>query len=166
MSCSQLFYTFLDGLPKRNVFSTKRLPPGNYVFRFDLGGLEMINFRAGRERLVEDLVSRYPHEETGIRRYMTAVERASHGTNALMMSKFVPPRMPGSKAVSRWLANAAWKLGRRTAKDVVADFVTDPELQALLGGGQMIDWNLSPGKASTSALLPVLIIRLNGRIVN
>jgi hypothetical protein len=106
----------------------------------------MVDFRAGRDVLVEELVARYPHEESGIRRYMAAVEGAANGTNALMFSKFVPQRMPGRKALSRMLANIAQGYGRRTASEVVADYVNDPELRALLTGGQMIDWNLSPDK--------------------
>jgi len=118
--------------------------------RFDLGGGpdDMVDFRAGRDVLVEELVARYPHEESGIRRYMAAVEGAANGTNALMFSKFVPQRMPGRKALSRMLANIAQGYGRRTASEVVADYVNDPELRALLTGGQMIDWNLSPDKVS------------------
>lgn len=117
--------------------------------RFDLGGGpdNMIEFKAGRNALVQELVARYPHEEKGIRSYMRAVEfDASLGTNALMASKFVPPRMPFHKQISRWLAGLSWTLGRRTAKEVVEEHVKDPELRALLSGGQLIDWNLSPDK--------------------
>lgn len=57
--------------------------------RFDLGaGPEnMIDFRAGRDVLVDDLVERYPHEKAGIKAYMAAVKRSAVGTNALMLSK-------------------------------------------------------------------------------
>jgi len=118
--------------------------------RFDLGGGpdDMVDFRAGRDVLVEDLVARYPHEEAGIRAYMAAVRRSQVGTNALMASKFVPPRMPGGAALSRALARVAQRYGRRTASEVVAEYVADPELRALLSGGQLIDWNLAPDKVS------------------
>eukprot|EP00873_Tetraselmis_striata_P025643 jgi/Tetstr1/445907/TSEL_033536.t1 len=118
--------------------------------RFDLGGGpdDMVDFRAGRDVLVEDLVARYPHEEAGIRAYMAAVRRSQVGTNALMASKFVPPRMPGGAALSRALAGVAQRYGRRTASEVVAEYVADPELRALLSGGQLIDWNLAPDKVS------------------
>eukprot|EP00951_Prasinocladus_malaysianus_P043999 scaffold558818_cov29-Prasinocladus_malaysianus.AAC.1 len=132
----------------RVYFSEAQRPYILPCLRFDLGGgpEDLIDFRAGRDVLVEGLVARYPAEEDGIRRYMKAVEGAANGTNAIMWTKLLPYNMPGRLAVSNWLAKIAQGYGRRTAKELVNEYVTDPELRALLAGGQMIDWNLAPDK--------------------
>mmetsp|Transcript_33263 Transcript_33263/g.106074 ORF Transcript_33263/g.106074 Transcript_33263/m.106074 type:complete len:288 (+) Transcript_33263:289-1152(+) len=120
--------------------------------RFDLGGGRTVDFRMGRGAVVEELIREFPREEEGIRRYLDAVTRSGRATDAMMAEKFVPLWLPGRGApMRRWLhrvvegpSGRAWD----TAADVVAEYVADPALRALLAGGQMIDYNLPPGQVS------------------
>lgn len=74
-----------------------------------------------------------------------------------LLSKFVPPAMPGGKFIRGLLASLAQRYGRHTASVVVSKYVKDPELQALLAGGQLIDWNLSPAKVERRAFTRILV---------
>ena len=69
-------------------------------------------------------------------------------TDALMAVKFVPQQMPGRQAIINKLYAHTMEMAQFTAKEMVEKYVQDPELRAVLSGGQLIDWNLQPDKVS------------------
>ena len=79
------------------------------------------------------------------------------GLDALMAGKLVPVRTdsaPGGilarvlAAVCRRLFKKAEIGARESAAEVVSKYVSDPAAIAALAAGQMIDWNLPPGKVA------------------
>eukprot|EP01090_Pellita_catalonica_P016544 TRINITY_DN4760_c0_g2_i1.p1 TRINITY_DN4760_c0_g2~~TRINITY_DN4760_c0_g2_i1.p1 ORF type:complete len:464 (-),score=87.12 TRINITY_DN4760_c0_g2_i1:234-1478(-) len=72
---------------------------------------------------------------------------AGTSTNAYVLLRLLPRRFNKSR-LYKWLYGKMLNQMNLTADEVVKEYVSDPRLIALLSGGQLIDWNLQPNKAS------------------
>jgi phytoene dehydrogenase-like protein len=126
---------------------------------FDMGSKdgtrsEFIEYRKGMSEVKAELVKNFPEEKEGIEAYLEflkssqmfmgipgfgvceclAVLKLAKGT---FLDTFVSPFRAKLEAYVE-------KFTARTADEVIKTYVKDQRLVALLGGGQLIDWNMKP----------------------
>ena len=116
---------------------------------FDLGDPnDLYRYRKGREAIMEELLTRFPHEKEGIKAYFKNLGNAQMATYSFAILKILPLSWQNS-FVGRWLFSLFLsKAADRSATEEVEKFIKDPKLRALLSGGQLIDWNLAPDRTS------------------
>ena len=115
---------------------------------FDLGDGDMVRYRRGKEAVIAELVKKFPKEERNIKQYMKQLFWASVATRVFVLMKLLP--LSWTKG---YLHSALHKLflycgAGKTADEMVKNYFKDPKLQALISGGQLIDWNLAPDQVS------------------
>jgi phytoene desaturase len=111
----------------------------------------------GKERYKEKLISNFPKEENGIKKYFSVLDKVTKATEASMSSGTGPLGMLGFLLKHPVML----KYGRATYQKLLDEVTTDKLLQAVLSA-QSATYGLPPGKAS--ALIPLLVLNhfLNG----
>jgi phytoene dehydrogenase-like protein len=102
---------------------------------------DRFDYPKGKERLVEALAVRFPHERAGIAAYFDDVHRISKELNALMSMERLGDvaRLPfRAPTVTRWVL--------RSARALIEHHVADARLRAVLGA-QAGDHGLPPSRA-------------------
>jgi len=113
----------------------------------DIGEGDMIRYRKGKEALRSELVARFPKQVKALDRYLEMVSGAACANRLYTVMHTMP----------LWLRRILegpimWhfkKYALPTAHEMaVRCGITDPRLEAVLTGGQLIDWNCTPKDVS------------------
>jgi len=132
------------GTRKQEVFDTIDLDGRDF-------DRDVIQYRAGRQRIVDELIRKFPNSKQNIIDYMQfAAKTASKITHIFILSKIFPHSFlfNESNLIHRMFIAPYLKYARMTANQVLDEFIADPKLKAVIGGGQLIDWCLIPSDAS------------------
>jgi all-trans-retinol 13,14-reductase len=101
---------------------------------------ETFDIPRGKDRFIDRLVSRFPSEQQGIKRYFQLVERVNRGLDSVM-------ECHGFRGMLTLLAQAPALIlhGFRSATSVIRRHIRDPKLQAILEA-RSGDHGVSPAK--------------------
>ena len=119
-------------------------------------GEERFDIPKGRDKFIQRLVERFPHEENGIRRYMDTVTEIMLSTRRIRPPKSLRGAMRSAKAVFTLL-----KWGLRTGAGLINSHVKDPILRAILAG-QSGDHGLPPSQVSAGVHAGIVQHYFNG----
>jgi len=114
---------------------------------FDIGEGDMIRYRKGKEALRSELVRRFPKQEAGLDRYLDMVNRTSFANRIFTVMHSMPLwlrrilRGPIMRHFRKFALPTAHEMALRCG-------ISDPRLEAVLTGGQLIDWNCTPKDVS------------------
>eukprot|EP00484_Ammonia_sp_Unknown_P018878 CAMPEP_0197024112 /NCGR_PEP_ID=MMETSP1384-20130603/4752_1 /TAXON_ID=29189 /ORGANISM="Ammonia sp." /LENGTH=802 /DNA_ID=CAMNT_0042452451 /DNA_START=138 /DNA_END=2546 /DNA_ORIENTATION=+ len=121
----------------------------------DLDGIDfkkdVIQYRGGRERLMSELIAKFPKSEQNIKNYFQFLKQTGGRiTDLYVLSKLFPHSFLFN--TEHWFHQRFiapyMKYTKMTADEVIKEYIDDPKLRAVIGGGQLIDWCLIPCKAS------------------
>ena len=115
-----------------------------------------VEFRKGRKALLAELEAQFPAEKDNLRRYMKFFDASNYVAESFAAYRLLP------RFLGNWLRPYITKYTSRTADDVLKSFFKDPKLIALLGGGQLIDWNLKPDACSWWVVSSMMRYYING----
>eukprot|EP01083_Nonionella_stella_P076678 209080_1 len=119
----------------------------------DLDGdaINVIQYRGGRERLMAELISKFPKSRANLEKYNSFLcATGSRITYLYILSKIFPHSFlfDENGRIYRMFVAPYMKYSRMTANEVISQYIVDPKLRAVIGGGQLIDWCLIPSRAS------------------
>jgi phytoene dehydrogenase-like protein len=126
------------GLGENLAFS--ELNPEGYDHFFI--GERRIDFPKGKERLKEKLKEEFPHEAEGIEKYLDAVSTMMENLNFLGNIKGAGDAVKSTGKIINVL-----KWARKTGKELIDAFISDPVLKGVLSG-QSGDHGLPPSRVS------------------
>jgi all-trans-retinol 13,14-reductase len=87
------------------------------------------DFYSGAGRFQQDLISRFPAEASGIRRYLQEVRRAAFGYKSLLLQRNGSGLLRCLGQIAQRIRPARWQ---RTTGEVLNQHIRDPELRSLL----------------------------------
>lgn len=123
--------------------------------KIDLDGTDkeedVVKYRAGMKVLKKELIDKFPAQKQQIERYLQfSQSTAGRITDIFVISKIFPNcfLFDENGLIYRSYIGPLMRWMFKTANEVLDEFVDDPKLKAILGGGQLIDWCLVPSKAS------------------
>jgi phytoene dehydrogenase-like protein len=119
-------------------------------------GEERFDYPKGKERLIERLKQRFPHEQAGIDHYFEAIERLTSG-----LSRMTRMRSLADAASATSSAFSLLRWGRRTGQDLLDEYLTDPLLKGILSA-QSGDHGLPPSQVSVMFHAGITSHYLNG----
>jgi phytoene dehydrogenase-like protein len=105
-------------------------------------GEERFDFPKGKDRLIERLKQRFPHEQAGIDRYFEAIDNLTGG-----LSRISRVRSLSDAAGAAGSAVSLLRWARRTGQDLLDDYLSDPLLKGVLSA-QAGDHGLPPSQVS------------------
>ena len=145
----------LDTLGIADKLDFAELDPEGFD-RFVFPGYEFTMCK-GKERYKEKLISNFPKEENGIKKYFSVLDKVTKATEASMSRGAGPLGMLGFLLKHPVML----KYGRATYQKLLDEVTTDKLLQAVLSA-QSGTYGLPPAKAS--ALIPLLVLNhfING----
>lgn len=108
-------------------------------------GDRVYKFRSGKENFINDMISYFPHEEEGIKKYIEAVEKVSK-QDLFFNLKIVRPLLL-QKLLRFILCKKFYKTVEDKTYDVIKSFVKDEELISVLCG-QFGDYGVTPKESS------------------
>ena len=151
----EAFANLLDTLGIADKLDFAELDPEGFD-RFVFPGYEFTMCK-GKERYKEKLISNFPKEENGIKKYFSVLDKVTKATEASMSRGAGPLGMLGFLLKHPVML----KYGRATYQKLLDEVTTDKLLQAVLSA-QSGTYGLSPDRAS--ALIPLLVLNhfING----
>lgn len=110
---------------------------------FDFGDGKRYSYHAGT--LEKDLLEQFPEEKAAIAAYFKALKKSSWATKLMVFMRLLPASM---QSLVEPLYKGFMESASKTAKEVVGSMTKNKTLEALLSGGQLIDWNMEPDRVS------------------
>lgn len=103
------------------------------------------DFVAGAKNFKEELLKSFPGGSRQIDAYLKHIRAATQSLPVHLGQRYLPRSLQST--AGRLMARASGNYFARTTKEVMADFVTDPQLASVLCG-QWGDYGLPPGQSS------------------
>ena len=119
-------------------------------------GDEQFDIPKGKERMIERLQARFPHEAEGIRAYLDTVVQMMTSLNQLGRVKKASDAV---KATGKAVSLLKW--ARRSGQDLIDEFISDPVLKGILAG-QSGDHGMPPSQVSSFVHAGITYHYLNG----
>eukprot|EP01084_Bolivina_argentea_P137587 242320_1 len=127
----------------------------NIYDTIDLDGIDfkkdVIQFRGGKDRLMKELIRKFPKSKENIINYFNFLGRTGWKITYLyLLSKIFPNSFLFSEdgLIYKVFICRLMKYTKMTANEVIDKYIFDSKLKAIIGGGQLINWCLIPSKAS------------------
>eukprot|EP01083_Nonionella_stella_P073196 197739_1 len=121
----------------------------------DLDGVDFdtnaIKYRPGKQQIINELITKFPQQKDNINRYFALHnQKTSAIAYALVLSHIFPNSFlfHENSLIYRTFIDPLMKYTKMTADEVVSQYIDDPKLRGILGGGQLIDWCLIPNTVS------------------
>jgi all-trans-retinol 13,14-reductase len=118
-----------------------------------------VEFERPVERLIATLKQHFPHESAGIDAYFAALEPARKALEAVFAAHSAPQLV--ARGLMWWKEDDVARWVQRTTMEVIASFVTDPKLQAVLAA-QWGDHGGRPSQASFAVHATVMSSYFDG----
>jgi len=117
------------------------------------------NFVAPREQFIEDMISYFPKEESGIMTYMDLLDQAARSARSYFSNKALPGIL--STITYPFMTRKFFSYSDRTTLDVLSSLTDDQQLIGVLTG-QWGDHGLPPAQSSFAMHASVVRHYLNG----